>query len=190
MLLRKGIYPYEYMGGWDKFNETSIRNKEAFYSNLTMGNITETDYIHANNVFKTFKLNNLGDYHDLYVQSDTLLLANVFETFRKACIKTYELDPPHFISLPGLAWQACLKKTGVELELLTDYDMLLMIEEGIRGGICHAVHRYAKANNRYMKIYDKSKESSYIQYLDANNLYGAAMSEKLPINGFKWMNDI
>ena len=110
MLLRKGVYPYEYMNGWDKFNETSIPNKESFYSNLTMENITETDYIHANNVFKTFKLNNLGGCHDLYVQSDTLLLADVFENFRKACIKTYELDPAHFISLPGLAWQACLKK--------------------------------------------------------------------------------
>ena len=190
MLLRKGVYPYEYMDGWDKFNETSIPNKESFYSNLTMENITETDYIHVNNVFKTFKLNNLGDYHDLYIQSDTLLLADVFENFRISCIKTYELDPAHFISLPGLAWQACLKKTGVKLELLTDYDMLLMIEEGIRGGICHAVHRYAKANNTYMKNYDKSKESSYIQYLDANNLYGAAMSGKLPMNGFKWVSDI
>ena len=190
MLLRKGVYPYEYMDGWDKFKETSISNKESFYSNLTMENITETDYIHANNVFKTFKLNNLGDYHDLYVQSDTLLLADVLENFRKACIKTYELDPAHFISLPGLAWQTCLKKIGVELELLTDYDMLLMIEEGIRGGICHAVHRYAEENNEYMKDYDESKESSYIQYLDANNLYGAAMSEKLPINEFKWVNDI
>ena len=190
MLLRKSVYLYEYMDGWDKFNETSIPNKESFYSNLTMENITETDYIHANNVFKTFKRNNLDDYHDLYVQSDTLLLADVFENFRKACMKTYELDPAHFISLPGLAWQACLKKTGVELELLTDYDMLLMIEEGIRGGISHAVHRYAKANNKYMKNYDKSKESSYFQYLDTNNLYGAAMSEKLPINEFKWVNDI
>ena len=190
MLLRKGVYPYEYMDGWDKFNETSVPSKESFYSNLTMENISETDYRHANNVFKTFKLNTLGDYHDLYVQSDTFLLADVFENFRKACIKTYELDPAYFISLPGLAWQACLKKTGVELELLTDYDMLLMIEESIRGGICHAVHRYAKANNKYMKNYDESKESSCIQYLDANNLYGAAMSEKLPINGFKWVNDI
>ena len=190
MLLRKSVYTYDYMDGWDKFNETSIPSKESFYSNLTMENISETDYRHANNVFKTFKLNNLGDYHDLYVQSDTLLLADVFENFRKACIKTYELDPVHFISLPGLAWQACLKKTGVELELLSDYDMLLMIEEGIRGGICRAVHRYAKANNKYMKNYDESKESSYIQYLDANNLYGAAMSEKLHINGFKWVNDI
>ena len=190
MLLRKGVYSYEYMDGWDKFYETSIPNKESFYSNLTMENITETDYIHANNIFKTYKLNNLGDYRDLYVQSDTLLPADVFENFRKACIKTYELDPAHFISLPGSAWQACLKKTEVELELLADYDMLLMIVEGIRGGICHAVHRYAKANNRYMKDCDESKESSYIQYLDANNLCGSAMSEKLPINGFKWVNDI
>ena len=190
MLLRKGFYPYKYMDGWDKFNETSIPSKESFYRNLTMENISETDYRHANNVFKTFKLNNLGDYHDLYVQSDTLLLADVFENFRKACNKTYELDPARIMSLPGLACQACLKKTGVELELLPDYDMFLMIEEGIRGGICHAVHRYAKANNKYMKNYDKSKESSYIQYLDANDLYGAAMSEKLPINGFKWVNDI
>ena len=109
MLLRKGVYPYEYMDEWDKFNETSIANKESFYSNLTMENITETDYIHAHNVSKTFKLNNLGDYHDLCVQSDTLLLADVFEKFRKACIKTYELDPAH-TSLPVLAWQACLKK--------------------------------------------------------------------------------
>ena len=190
MLLRKSVYPYEYMDGWDKFNQTSIPSKESFYSNLTMENISETDYRHANNVFKRFKLNNLGDYHDLYVQSDTLLLADVFENFRKSCIKTHELDPAYFISLPGLAWQASLKKTGVELELLTDYNMLLMIEEGIRGGICHAVHRYAKANNKYMKNYDKSKESSYIQYLDANNLCGASISEKLPINGFKWVNDI
>ena len=110
MLLRKGVCPYEYMDGWDKFNEKSIPSKESFCSNLTMENITEMDCIHANNVFRTFKLNNLGDYHDLYVKSNTLLLADVFENFRKACIETYELDPTHFISLPGLAWQACFKK--------------------------------------------------------------------------------
>ena len=135
----------------------------------------------------TYKIKFIDSYRFM---ATSYRFANVFENFRKACIKTYELDPAHFISLPGLAWQTCLKKTGVELELLTDYDMLLMIEEGIRGGICHAVHRYARANNKYMKNYDRSKESSYIQYLDTNNLYGAAMSEKLPINGFKWVNDI
>ena len=105
------------------------------------------------------------------------------------CIKEYELDPAHFLSLPGLVWQACLKKTNIELELLTDYDMLLIVEEGIRGGICHSIHRYAKANNKYMKNYNNNKESSYIQYLDANNLYVWAMSKKLPVNGFKWTDN-
>ena len=155
-----------------------------------MEDISETDYAHANNVFKTFSLNNLGEYHDLYVRSETLLLADVFENFRNACLSNYELDPTHFVSLPGLAWQACLKKTNVELELITDYDMILMIEDGIRGGICHAIQRYAKANNKYMRDYDKNKESSYIQYLDANNLYGMAMTEKLLAKGFKWIYDI
>ena len=106
-----------------------------------------------------------------------MLLADVFENFRQSCLKYYELDPAYFVSLPGLAWRACLKKTNVELELLTDYDMLLMVEEGIRGGICHAMQRCAKANNKYMKDYDKKKKSSYIQYLDVNNLYGKAMTE-------------
>ena len=110
-----------------------------------------------------------------------MLLADVFEYFR---------NPAHFVSLPGLAWQACLKKSNVELELITDYEMLLMIEDGIRGGICHPIQRYAKANNKYMNNYNKNKESSYIQQLDANNLYDMAMSEKLPIKGFKWMVDI
>ena len=190
LLLRKGVYPYEYMDNWERFDETSLPNKKSFYSSLNMENIDDIDYRDGNNMFKKFKLKNLGEYHDLYVQSDTLLLADVFENFRNMCIKYYELDPAHFLSLPGLAWQACLKKTNVKLELLTYYDMLLMVEEGIRGGICHAMHRHAKANNKYMKNYDKNKESSYIQYLDANNLYGWAMSQKLPVNGFKWINDL
>ena len=123
------------------------------------------------------------------MQSDTLLLAYVFENFRDMCIKEYELDTAQSLSLPGLAWQACIKKTNIELELLTDYDMLLMVEEGIRGGICHSIHRHAEASNKYMKNYNNNEESSYIQYLDANNLYGWAMSKKLPVNGFKWIDN-
>ena len=146
--------------------------------------------MHENNVFKKFKLNNLGEYHDLYVHSDTLLLADVFQNFRKTCVKVYELDPANFLSIPGLTRQVCLKKTNVKLKLLTRYDMLLVVEEEIRGGICHAIHRHAKSNNKYMKNYDKNKESSHIQYLDANNLYGWTMSQKLPVNGFKWINDV
>ena len=172
LLLRKGVYPYEYVDNWGRFSEISLPSKEDFYSNLNMEDISDIDYRHAINVFKVFKLENLGSFHDLYVQSDTLLLADVFNNFRDMCIKEYELDPAPFLSLPGLAWQACLKKTNIELELLTDYDMLLMVEEGIRGGICHSIHRYAKANNKYMKNSNNNEESSYIQYLDANNLYG------------------
>ena len=159
MLLRKGVYPYEYMDNWERFDEISLPKKESFYSNLNMENIDDIDY--------------------------RLLIIN----FRNTCIKVYELDPAHFLSLPGLTWQVCLKKTNIKLELLTDYDMLLMVEEGIRGGICHSIHRYARANNKYMKNYDENKESSYIQYLDKNNLYGWAMSQKLPVNGFKWINN-
>ena len=176
LLLRKDVYPYEYMDSWERFNETSLPSKEDFCNNLNMEDIGEIDYRHGNNVFKSFKLENLGDYHNLYVKSDTLLLADVFENFRDMCIKEYELDPAHFVSLPGLAWQACLKKTNIELELLTDYDMLLMVEKGIRRGISHSIHRYAEAKNKYMKNYNNNEESSYIQY------YGWAMSKKLPVN--------
>ena len=115
------------------------------------------------------------------------MFADVFEKFRNKCIRIYELDPAHLLSVPGLAWQACLKKTEVKLELLTDIDMLLMVEKGTRGGICYAIHRYAKANNKYVKEkYDKNKESSYLIYLGANNLYGWVMSQKLSVDGFQW----
>ena len=126
----------------------------------------------------------------MYVQCDTLLLVDFFENFTDKCIEIYELDPAHFLSAPGLAWQVCLKKTKVELDLLTDIDMLLMFEKGIRDGICQAIHRYAKANNKYMKNYDKDIISSYLMYLYANNLYGWTMSQKLPVNGFKWIKNL
>ena len=188
LLLRKCVYPYEYMDSWEKFNETSIPPKEAFYSELNLEDTTNEDYAHVQKVWDVFEIKNRGEYHDLYVQSDTLLLADVFENFRDKCVEIYGLDPAHFLSAPGLAWQACLKKTGVELELLTDVDMLLMIEEGIRGRVCQAIYRYAKTN-KYMDKHDK-KITSYLLYLDANNLYGWVMSQKLPINGFKWVEDL
>ena len=188
--LRKGIYPYEYIDSRKKFNENTIPPKEAFYSELNLEAINDADYEHVNNVWEAFEIKNLGEYHDLYVQCDTLLLADVFENFRDKSIEMYEFDPAQFLSAPGLAWQACLKETKVELELLTNIDMLLMIEKGIRGRICQAIHRYAKANNKYMKNYNKNIISSYLMYLDANNLYGWAMSQKLPVNGFKWVKNL
>ena len=182
------------MDSWERFDETSLPDKEAFYSSLNMENITDVDCRHAKRVFNgvTLKIlnNNLGDYHDLYVQSVKLLLADVFENFRNMCIKVYEPDPAHFLSAPGLASQACLKKIAVKFELLTDPDMLLMVEQGIRGEICHAIHRYAKGNNKYMKDYNKDKEESFLQYENANNLYGCAMIQPLPVDGFDWVEDL
>ena len=190
LLQRKGVYPYEYMDSWERFNETSLTEKNFFYSELNLEDITNEGYAHAQKMFEEFKLKNLGDYHDLYVQCDTLLLADVFENFRNKCIEIYKLDPAHFSSAPGLAWEACLKRTGVKLELLTDTDMLLMVEKRIRGGMCQAIHSYANANNKYINNYDEDIESSYLMYLDANNLYGWAMSQKLPVNRFKWVKKL
>ena len=190
LLLRKGVYPDEYRDSRKRFKEELLPDKEYFYSELNKEHTTDEDYTHAHKVWDTFNTKNAGDYHDLYVQSDTTLLADVFENFRDKCIEIYKLDSAHFLSAPGLVWRACLKKTGVELELLTDNDILLMFEEGIRGGMCQATYRYAKANNRYMKNHDKNKESSYLLYLDANNLYGWAMSQKLPVGDFKWVDDL
>ena len=129
----------------------------------------------------------MGEYHDLCVQSNTTFLADVLENFRDKCIEIYELDPAHFLSASGLSWQAFLKISGVKLELLTDNDMLMMMQEGTRGGMCNAVHRHTKANNKYMNNYDKNTESPYLEYSDANNPYGWAMSQKLRVDGFKWI---
>ena len=189
LLTRKGIYPYEYMSSWDKFEEFQLPPIEAFYSNLNMSNVSEGDYEHAHKVWKEFNIRNLGEYHDLYLCTDVILLSNMFEAFRDSCLEHYSFDPAHFYTLPGLAWKACLKKTGIRLELLTNPDMLLMFEHGIRRGITQAVHRYASANNKYMgELYNPKEESSYLQYLDANNLFGWAMSQPLPAGGFRWVD--
>ena len=127
LLLRKEIDPYEYMGSQERLDEKSLPDKEAFYSSLNMKGITSVDYRHEKRVYKELKMNNLGDYHDLYVKSDTFLFADAFENFSNKCIEIYELDTAHFLSGPGLAWQVCLRNTEVKFELITDIDMLLMV---------------------------------------------------------------
>ena len=143
LLLGKGYYAYEEADSWEKFDKTTIPPKEAFYSKPNLEGISNADYAHVQKVWGVSEIKNSGDYHNLYAQSDRLLLADVFENFRDKCIKIYDLDPSNFLARLGLA--------KAELELLTDIDMLLMVEKGIRGGICHATHRYAKVNNKYMK---------------------------------------
>ena len=152
-----------------------------------MEDITDANYAHIERVPKDFEVKNLEEYHDLYVQSNTLLLADVFENFRNMHLKIYELDPTKFLSGPRSAWQRASRKNKVKLDLLTDIDMLLMVGKGIRGGICHPIYQYAKASNKYMKDYDTNIQSSYIQYWDVNNLCGWAMSQKLPVNSFEWI---
>ncbi|XP_057299355.1 uncharacterized protein LOC130629979 [Hydractinia symbiolongicarpus] len=275
IMRRKGVYPYEYVNSFDRFNETELPSKDDFYSKLNMNGIIDADYAHAQKVWKDMKVENMGVYHDIYLKTDVLLLSDVFETFRETCLRNYDLDPAHFYTAPGLAWRACLKKTKVSLDLLSDMEMVMFIESGIRGGLCQAVHRYAKANNKYMGdeyntsdgncmdlfeqqemaktvpfvkrklielrywlmkhvprvikvktskayravkdkiigLYEKvcwgpsvpkeekqyttkantseSKEmNSYLQYLDANNLYGWAMIQKMPTGGFEWVDDV
>ena len=163
-------------------------SREAFYSRLNGVGISDEDYTHAREVWTTFEMKSLKDYHNLYNQFDVLLLADVFENFRDICIKNYNLDPAHYYTAPGLAWDVALKATKVELELLTDMHMLLMVEKGIRGGVSMISNRYGKANNKYMgNKFVASLLSKYITYLDSNNLYGWAMSKPLPTHGFEWM---
>ena len=188
LLLRKGVYPYDYMGDYDRLSETKLPSIEDFFSKLNDENISPEDYTHAQNVWDHFDGKTMRDYHDLYLKSDVLLLADVFENFRDLCLENYKLDPAYYYTAPGLFYDACLKKTKINLELLTDPTMHLMIENGIRGGISMITHRHSVANNKYMKNYNPSKESKYIMYLDANNLYGYAMSQPLPTDGFRWMD--
>ena len=143
LLLRTGVYPYEYMDSWKGFNETELPSKDKFYSTLNLEDISDDDYAHAINVWNTFNISNLGEYHDLYVKLDTALLADISENFRDQHIETDKVDPAYFLITPGLSWWACLKKTGAKLELLTDENMFLTFEEGIRVGICNKVHSYA-----------------------------------------------
>ena len=188
LIKQKGFYPYEYMDTEEKFNDTKPPPQEAFYSKLTGKGISNKNYKHVLNVWNTFNMKSMKDYHKLYNETDALLLADVFENFRDLCLKIYGLDPVHYYTAPGLAWDACLKITNINLELLSDSNMLLIFEKGIRGGISMISNRYGEANNKYMgNRFNKNKLKKHLMYLDANNLYGDAMSKKLPTHGFKWL---
>ena len=188
LMKQKGIYPYDYMDSFIKFNDTQLPNKKDFFSILNNEHITHEQYNHAQNVWKTFNLKTMGDYHDLYLKSDILLLADVFENFRKTCLQYYKLDPCHYFTSPGLSWDAMLKMTNIKLELMNDIDMFQFIEKGMRGGTSYIANRFGEANNKYMKTYNENSPSKYIMYLDANNLYGWAMSQYLPTGNFKWLS--
>ena len=187
LLKQKGVYPYEYIDSLEKLNETQLPPIEAFYSTLKQETITEEEYQHAQNVWNTFNCQTLLDYHKLYLQVDVLILADAFEKFREFFLKHHEIDPAYCYSAPGLTWQCGFKHTKIKLDLLTDYDMLLMFENGIRGGYSGVLgDRYVKANNKYLDGFNPNEKSNYLLYLDANNLYGWAMSQKLPTGNFKW----
>ena len=188
LLTQKGVYPYDYMNCLEKFSETQLPIKEDFYSKLNDCNITDKEYKHAQDIWEKFQIRNLGEYHDLYLKTDVLLLADVFEEFRNICLENYNLDPAWYYTSPGLSWDALLKHSKVNLELLTDPDMLLMFEKGIRGGISMISNRHGRANNKFMKEqFDSSQPSKFVTYLDANNLYGWAMMKPLPVGDFHWM---
>ena len=190
LLKRKGVYPYEWLDSVDRLNETDLPPIEAFYSTLNGSGITKEDYEHAQNVWKTFGMKSMHDYHNLYNTSDVLLLCDIFENFRKVCKENYDLDHCWYYTAPGLAWDACLKLTEIKLELLSDPNMLHMFEKGIRGGISMIPTRHSKANNKYMgEKFNPSEPSKFITYVDANNLYGWAMSKKLPTHDFKWVDE-
>ena len=146
LMSNKGVYPYDYMNSFEKFNQTKLPTKEQFYSVLNDQHITNDEYDHAKKVCKAFNIDTMGEYHDLYFKSDVLLLVDVFESFRKTCLQYYKLDPCHLFTSPGLSWDALLKMTNIKLELMIDVNMFQFIEKGMRGGVSYIANRYGKAN--------------------------------------------
>ena len=191
LLTEKGVYPYDYTNAFDKFNDEQLPSKEQFYSRLTEEGITDDDYTKAKQIWKHFDIKNMGEYHDLYLKTDVLLLTDVFENLRDMCLSYYGLDPVYYYTLPNFAFDAMLKLTGIEIDLVYNQEMYEMIEAGLRGGMTQTTCKKVEANNKYMgSDYDKNKASSYINYLDANNLYGLSMIQKLPYRSLKWDDKI
>lgn len=189
LLRQKGVYPYDYMDSWSRFEEKRLPKKDLFYNSLSCEHITCDEYKRALKIWDTFHIKSMGEYTDLYLKCDVLLLCDIFEKFRNTSLQYYKLDPAYYVTSPGLSWDAMLLYTGVKLDLIDDIEMYEMIERGIRGGLAQCSLRYAKANNKYMSDYDKSKPSSYLIYLDCNNLYGHAMMKKMPVSEFRFLSD-
>ena len=177
------------MDSMEKFEIKELPKIEEFYNTLNEEHISEKDYNHAKEVWNAFKIKNMGEYHDLYLQSNILLLTDVFENFRNTCMQYYGLDPCHYFTSPGLSWDAMLKMTNVKLELMTDINMYQFIEKGMHGGVSYIANRYGKANNKCMKEYNENEPSKYLMYLDENNLYGWVMSQYLLYGSFKWLSN-
>ena len=190
LLLRKGIYPYDYIDSESCFEERQLPPMEAFYPEIKKECISQSEYDHASNVYQTFDLKYLGEYHDLYLKTDVVLLCDVFEQFRNVCMEQYGLDPCHYYTSPGLSWSACLKKSRVCVELLCDIDQINFIERGMQSGISQVSHRYARANNPLLgkEEYDCNQVKSWCQYFDINNLYGLAQTETLPTGFFRFLS--
>nr|XP_013189482.1 unnamed protein product [Amyelois transitella] len=188
LLTRKGVYPYEYMSSWERYQESQLPPKELFYSSLNDEHISDEDYRHANLIWSTFKISDLGSYTDLYLKTDVLLLSDIFENFRRTCKQHYQLDPAFYLTAPSLSFDAMLLKTGVQLELINDLSMIRMLQQGIRGGVCLCSHRHAKANNSFLPDYKPLEPTSYITYIDCNNLYGFSMCQYLPLSNFRFLN--
>ena len=182
LLKQKGVYPYEYMNSFERFNEKKLPAKKYFYNSIKDGKIDEdgkisdgqidvNDYLTCKKTWNKFEMKNMGDYHDHYLKKDVLLLADVFEKFIDTCLKYYGLDPCHYFSAPGLSWDAMLKMTGIELEKIPDIDKYLFTEKGLRGRISYIAKKHSKANNKYLNDYDPKKPSTFISYIDMNNLW-------------------
>ena len=190
LLLRKGVFPYEYLSSFDKFNDHELPPRESFFSTLRGEECSQEDYDYAQRVWTAFGCRTFEDYLKLYLASDVCQLADVFQNFRSMCSGNYDLDPAYFVSAPQLAWNSMLKMQNLELELISDPEMYRMIQPNIRGGICHASGRYARANNKYMgALYRPNEPESFIMYIDATNLYGYAMSQELPFSDFEWLTE-
>lgn len=191
-LIRKGVYPYDHIESLAVFDETALPTRDQFFSKLSESSITESEYEHAEQIWKLFEIRSLGEYHDLYLATDVLLLADLFENFRSTCQDAYDLDPAHYLTTASLSWDACLKMTRIELDAISDPDLHLFFESGVRGGVSQISHRFAKANNEQAAYHpvtdvDDTLSRSFIIYLDMNNLYGTAMIKNLPDGNLEWI---